>query len=119
MEIFSPSRVMFRSGVNIDEGLIDGIKSKLRAVGQTAKNLANSVIRPTVALPAAIGATVQTAAASPLRSALSADTGREFGPYKLDIDGQVITEFAVNAITGNPKIVHKSGVEGARQAKFA
>jgi hypothetical protein len=43
MSIFSPSRVFFGFGVNIGQGLIDGITSMLPAVGDAAKAMAAAV----------------------------------------------------------------------------
>lgn len=122
IEIFSPSRVFFRSGVNIDEGLILGLRKKLGQVRSMAQTLANSVIAPTVGLSAAI-APVTTSAAynNPYRNATAPGTsgGRDFGPYKMLLDGKVVAEFVVDTITGNPKVVKKSADEGARVASFA
>lgn len=121
LEIFSPSRIFFDSGVNIDEGVILGIRKKLGAVRDMAKKLANSVIQPTIGLPAAVAPVSQTAAyGNPYRSATEAQAGnRNFGPYKMLLDGKVVSEFVIDAITGNPKVVKKASDEGSRQAAFA
>jgi phage-related protein len=119
MEIFSPSRVMFRAGVFIDEGLIEGIKSKIKEVAATAQLLAGAVIRPSVNLRSAVG-TVVANATIPNVAKDAADEGAGFfGPYNLEIDGQVITSIVVDTITGNPTVVSKASKEGSRQDAWA
>ncbi len=124
LSIFSPSRVFFESGRFIDEGLILGIKSKLRDVGLMATRLANSVIAPTVNLPSvtagnlnAVVPTSRTAIAEEL--AKRGGDGGSFGPYQIVVGGKVLAEIMVDAISGNPKVVHKASKEGARQSAFA
>lgn len=120
MDIFSPSRVMFKSGVYIDEGLINGIRSKMAAVAKTASQLAQSVIAPTVSLPASASGAIMTAAA-PVAAQRIGDvaTGRaELGPYILEMDGQAIARIAIDAVTGQPKLMATTVAEGMRLKTF-
>ena len=122
LSIFSPSRVFFESGVNIDEGLILGIKKKLGEVARMAQTLAQTVIDPTISLPNASGMALAGVSALPSlqqNAAKAEDTaGREFGPYSLEIDQGVLLSFTIDAITGNPRVVSKSAAEGDRKGSY-
>jgi hypothetical protein len=41
-----------------------------------------------------------------------------FGPYQLVLDGRVISEFAVNALTGQPELLAATVDEGHRIRSF-
>lgn len=116
LQIFSPSRVFFDSGVNIDEGLINGIKAKLANVKRMAITLADTVISPTVTLPAgAAGALSVGMNTQPSRTAVeNAADSRTFGPYPLILDGREIASFVIDTLTGNPTVVSKAANEGSR-----
>jgi phage-related protein len=123
LSIFSPSREFIWSGNMIGEGVIEGIQDKLRAVAQTAQQLASTVIAPTVALPSQAGSSAQqavSAMATRTAQAAQADsTGRQFGPYNINVGNQTIAQLMIDAITGNPVIVSKSADEGKRTAAWA
>lgn len=121
LSIFSPSRVFFESGVNIDEGLIKGIRSRLEKVKKMAIALANSVIKPTVLLPAgAAGALSVGMNTQPTRTPIAEATApRQFGPYHLEVDGQVLTSIVIDTVTGNPTVVSKAASEGSRRDSWA
>lgn len=120
LSIFSPSRVFRDSGKNIGEGLILGIKDKLRAITATAELMANTVVAPTVALPAsASAAAMNVAIANPKRNAQDANTPRNFGPYEITVDGKVLASIVIDTVTGNPTVVSKAANEGDRQNSFA
>lgn len=124
LSIFSPSKVFFESGVNIDEGLIGGLQHKLGDVVQMAKKLAASVIAPTWKLGNSVAPTIVDAvAAAPGVKAGTVDrTGAgalTFGPYHLEVDGQVIASLAIDAVTGAPVVVSDAADEGARQKAWA
>jgi phage-related protein len=122
LSIFSPSKVFFESGVNIDEGLINGMKAKLQQVMKMGQTLAGSVIRPTARLANSVGPTIVDAVnASPApRRSDAGDAGAvTFGPYHLEVDGQVIASLAIDAVTGAPVLVSDAADEGARQKAWA
>jgi phage-related protein len=115
LDIFSPSKVFIESGVNIDEGLIAGLRKKLGAVKSAAVDLANTVVAPTLSLPpsaamAFAGVPGPTPPSSPQASAPG--SGGEFGPYMLMLDGKVVSSFVVDAISGNPRVVSKAADAG-------
>ena len=117
LDIFSPSKVFIKSGVNIDEGLIEGLRRKIGEVSRTAVALANTVIAPTVALPTT--ATASVAALSPTPTATASTTPQQtnpdqFGPYYFTLDGKVLAGFVVDAISGNPTAVSKAADNGKR-----
>lgn len=121
LKIFSPSKVFFRFGVNIDQGLIAGIKDKLREVLKASGMLANAVIKPSVvmgrdALPYSPAQTL--ARINPTNEA-GADRPQSFGPYEMVLDGGVVTAFVIDTITGNPTVVSKASNEGARKSSFS
>jgi hypothetical protein len=122
LQIFSPSRVFMEFGMNIDEGLIEGLKKKMGAVYRTAQELAKTAIQPTIDLGSV--ASYLTRGIPRPHPAVDTDplSGRsraEFGPYQLVLDGKVVSAFVVDTITGNPRVVSKANTEGARQAAFA
>lgn len=120
LSIFSPSREFKWSGQMIGEGLIDGLQSKLRAVAQMARTLAQTVIAPTVALPQTASATLNTVAPTAVQRIAdrnAAAAGER--TYHLDIDGRTIATIVIDTVTGNPKVVSKAANEGSRQNQFA
>jgi phage-related protein len=117
LSIFSPSRVFVESGVNIDEGLINGIRKKMGEVSKAAVTLAKTVIDPTISLPTVSGMALAGVSALPAaKSAVAqmSDTPN-FGPYHLQIDKDTLVAFTIDAITGNPKVVAAANTEGSRQ----
>jgi hypothetical protein len=44
---------------------------------------------------------------------------RTFGPYQMEVDGKVLAEFAIDAVTGQPVKLAKAVKEGERQRTFA
>ncbi len=122
LAIFSPSRVFFDFGVNIDEGLINGIKAKLKDVFKAGTLIAKAVIQPTMATPNGAMGMFGPAFTKPAPSSSAAEAGAErpqfFGPYQLELDGAVVSEFVVDTITGNPTVVAKASTEGARTQSF-
>jgi len=42
-----------------------------------------------------------------------------FGPYNLTVDGEVLTSFVVDTITGNPVVVSRASDEGKRKKSWA
>lgn len=122
LNIFSPSRDFHESGEYIDQGLINGIKSKIKDVQRVAQTLAQSVIAPTLQLPTAATMAINGIPALPAARALAASTDAgqgDFGPYELKVDQGTLTAFTIDAVTGNPKPVAKAADEGKRQNQFA
>jgi phage-related protein len=120
LDIFSPSRVFRDSGKNIGEGLILGLRDKLRAITATAELMANTVVAPTVQLPAtASAAAMNVAVANPQRVSQDQNQQRYFGPYTLEVDGKVLASIVIDTVTGNPTVVSKAANEGNRQNQFA
>ncbi|MET0416844.1 MAG: hypothetical protein ABW022_12575, partial [Actinoplanes sp.] len=122
LSIFSPSKVFFKFGVNIDQGLINGIKSKLQDVVKTATMLSKAVIRPSVVasregMP--YGAASALSRIAPPTNEAGADRPQSFGPYELVLDGGVVASFVVDTITGNPTVVAKASSEGSRKRSFS
>lgn len=118
LKIFSPSKVFFESGVNIDEGVILGLQKKMKDVEAVANTLAQTIIQPTISLPNASGMALATVPALPTikQQAVASQTGAStFGPYNLQIDKDTLVSFTIDAITGNPIVVAKSAAEGDRQ----
>jgi phage-related protein len=120
LNIFSPSREFKWSGKMIGLGLIAGLKSQLDAVKRAGQLLANTVIAPTVTLPATANASAMNVAFTG-KAAPSQDvnTPRNFGPYEITVDGRVLASIVIDTVTGNPTVVSKAANEGDRQNSFA
>jgi phage-related protein len=120
LSIFSPSREFQWSGEMIGAGLIKGLKSQVDAVKRAGQLLANTVIAPTVTLPAtASNAAMNVAVANPARTAQDQNATRTFGPYSIEVDGKVLASIVIDTITGAPTVVSKAANEGDRQKSFA
>lgn len=122
LSIFSPSREFKWSGEMIGLGLIKGIQSKFADVTRAAQALANTVIQPTLDLPAS--ATMAVAGITTLPAARAAaatsDGGTpDFGPYELKVDQGTLARFTIDAVTGAPKVVAATAAEGQRLSTFA
>lgn len=119
LSIFSPSKEFFKDGVNIGKGLILGLKDQLAAVGRMGQLLANTVIQPTVALPAMAGAAgLGVGAITPVRHVTDSTLDRHFGPYQMELDKDVVASFVVDTVTGNPTVVSKAADEGKRRKSW-
>jgi phage-related protein len=47
------------------------------------------------------------------------DGRKQYGPYQMVVDGKVLTEFVIDAVTGAPRAVERATREGTRQAAWA
>lgn len=120
LNIFSPSRDFKWSGEMIGLGLISGLKKKMADVQRAAEALANTVIAPTVTLPATASASAMNVGiANPNRNTQDQNTPRNFGPYSIEVDGRVLASIVIDTVTGNPTVVSKAANEGDRQTSFA
>jgi phage-related protein len=120
LNIFSPSRDFKWSGEMIGLGLISGLKKKMLDVQRAAEALANTVIAPTVALPASASAAAMNVAFTGKATPGQDDNRpRNFGPYQITVDGKVIAAIVIDTITGAPTVVSKAANEGDRLNEFA
>lgn len=120
LSIFSPSREFRWSGEMIGKGLIQGLQRQMSSVLRAAQALANTVIAPTVALPATANASAMNVAFTNKASvAQDQNTPRNFGPYTIEVDGRVLASIVIDTVTGNPTVVSKAANEGDRQGSFA
>jgi phage-related protein len=117
LHIKSPSKVMFKLGEFISEGLARGIEAMTSEVDKAARTLANATIMPTVQLASGQvpASTVQRPANHSEQTNVQDQLGQDFGPYYLLLDGKVVSGFVVNTITGNPKVVANAAKEGDQQ----
>lgn len=111
----SGSGDLLYAGRNVAVRLADGMRSKLSDVSMAAQRLAAAAqfgAQPAFAgAPGGVGAMAGGAG----------QTGRgagQFGPYRLEVDGRVLTEFVVDAVTGNPTAVAAATDEGRRERGF-
>lgn len=120
LSIFSPSREFKWSGQMIVNGLIVGLKSKTDSLVRAAQALANTVIAPTVALPATASSSAMNVAFTGRATPGQDDNRpRNFGPYEITVDGKVIAAIVIDTITGAPTVVSKAANEGDRLNEFA
>lgn len=111
---------MLFAGRNIATRLADGMRGGLGVVSTAAERLA-AVARfgPGTmggfsfagAAGAAMGGAAQTAVAA-------AQERRTMGPYRMELDGRVLTEFVIDTVTGQPKAVAAATDEGRRERSF-
>jgi phage-related protein len=108
------------AGQNLVDRLIEGVAERFGAAGRTAASLAGVFAGP-------MGGPVPALAGSPngmTLAAAAAAAGRgqpppgTFGPYRLELDSKVVAEFAIDAVTGNPKRIAAVAQEGTRQRAF-
>ena len=121
LAIFSPSRVFMEFGINIDEGLILGIKKRLGAVYRQAQTLAQTALQPTIDM-GSVASYVQRNIPRPPATPSSPQEPASPGSgnrYVLQIGDKVLAEFVIDTITGNPKLINKASKEGARKSAFA
>lgn len=121
LHIFSPSRDFRDSGINVGKGLILGMKDQLRNILATAKLLANTVIQPTLSLPAVASAAAAGVGMNAFAARSAADptmSDRNFGPYQLQIDKDTLVKFTIDAVTGHPKVVADTADEGKRMKSW-
>lgn len=103
------------AGQNLVGRLVEGVADRFGAASRAAAQLAGMFAGP-------MGGPVPALAGSPSGMAVTAGQGQSqpstFGPYRLELDGKVVAEFAIDAMTGNPKHVAAVAQEGTRQRTF-
>lgn len=105
------------AGQNIVQRLVEGVNSNLNAARAAAASLAGAFAGPIgPAMPAMAG----VGGAGPGGAGTTA-AGRgpsTFGPYSLTVDGEVLSRFVIDAVTGAPQTVAAVADEGRRQRAF-
>jgi len=104
------------AGQNLVGRLVEGISDRLRAAQDASAGLAGL-------FAGALGGPVPGLAGSPSGVAAAGARGGQpvpgsFGPYRLELDGKVVSEFAIDAVTGAPKLIAATAQEGTRQRTF-
>lgn len=110
------AKLLTPNGKLIMAGLIDGILKATPALKKTLQGITTSI-----PMTVASGASSQTYTTqmSAARSSSTAAAPPDHGPYYLPLDGKVVAEFVIDAVTGEPKLIKKTSDEGARQTSWA
>lgn len=86
------------------QGMEDGSQKPVAALMGAVNPISRAVV-PSVSRTSSGASSAPAAVAS----------ARSFGPYQLEVDGNVLASFVVDTITGNPTVVSKSADEGSRK----
>lgn len=95
--------------------MADWARGMQKASSLPVRAMAGAVVPVAARVPSSVSTGVSGGSTAPS----TADGPRTFGPYRMEVDGNVLSEFVIDAVTGAPKAVAKSAKEGDRRASFA
>ncbi len=95
-----------------------------RFVGDFAKGIKQAGDLPAIAMagvvnPVAASVPENGSTTALGRSNTSSNRPTDHGPYRMEVDGKVLAEFVIDAVTGQPRIISKTNKEGTRQGAWA
>lgn len=95
--------------------MADMARGMQRASSLPVKAMAGAVVPVAAYVPQTVSTGLSGGSTAP-----STPAGpRTFGPYRMEVDGKVLSEFVIDAVTGAPVAVSKAAKEGDRRSSFA